>query len=110
MHPIFPQSNYQTAALIRKLKVSDLRSSIKESEVISFVKNDTVNQFQIIQTERETYNIVIIVSSKTEELNLITTRGRKREWVSLDRLSRHIREVYKWGDNPIGLYLLSYKQ
>lgn len=110
MSPIFPPNKQATALLVRKLKVSDLRNSVKESEIVSFVENKSVNSFQIVQTESETFHIVITIIEKSGEFNLITTRGRKREWVSLDRLSRHIREVYRWGSNPIGLLLLSNKQ
>jgi len=81
-------------------------NTVSESELIDYVKNSAVKRLNIVQSGVNKYQIVVVLTWKEGELNLVTTRGKPREWASLDRLSRHIREKYDGVLPPIGLTLL----
>lgn len=78
---------------------------INEAELTDFVKNKAVKKLSIIQGESGKYQIVITLTWKEGDWNLVTTRGKPREWASLDRLARHISEKYDATLPPIQLTL-----
>ena len=65
--------------------------TINEAEFNDFLENRAVSKIQIIQNNESTYNIVTRLSWKKGDFSLVTTRGHKRAWVSLDRLVRHLK-------------------
>lgn len=69
-------------------------NTISEAELTDFVKNNVVERINIVQSEAGKYQIVIALTWKEGEWNLLTTRRKPREWASLDRLARHIKERY----------------
>ncbi|MEY3200729.1 MAG: hypothetical protein RIR70_279 [Pseudomonadota bacterium] len=83
----------------------ELLSSISESELTDFVANGAVKHLHLIQTEAGKYQIVINLTWKKGDWHLMTSRGKAREWASLDRLVRHIREKYDGAIPPISLSL-----
>lgn len=85
-------------------------NAINEAELIDFVKNKVVKRLHIVQNEAERYEIIVNLTWKKGDLNLVTTRGKNREWVSLDRLARHIKEKYEGALPPIGLSLYKKSQ
>lgn len=80
-------------------------NSISEAELTDFAKNKAVKRLSIIQSEAETYHIVINLTWKEGDWTLVTSRGKPRDWSSLDRLARHIREKYDGVLPPISLFL-----
>ena len=80
-------------------------STIIESELADFVLNGAVKHLHLIQTEAGKYQIVINLTWKKGDWHLVTSRGKPREWASLDRLVRHIREKYDGAIPPISLTL-----
>lgn len=80
-------------------------NTISESELADFIKNKAVKKLHIAQNEDRKYEIVITLTWKEGDWNLITTRGKPREWASLDRLARHIQEKYQGTLPPINLTL-----
>lgn len=69
-------------------------STINDSELADFAKNNAVKRMIIAQNCSGRYQIVVNLTWKEGDLNLVTTRKTVREWVSLDRLARHIRNAY----------------
>jgi len=65
--------------------------TISEAEFNDFLENRAVSKIQIIQNDEGTYNIAVRLSWKKGDFYLVTTRGHKRAWVSLDRLIRHFK-------------------
>lgn len=80
-------------------------NTISESELADFVKNKAVKKLHIIQNDAEKYEIFATLTWKEGDWHLVTTRGKPREWASLDRLSHHIREKYGGTLPPISLTL-----
>lgn len=68
--------------------------TLSESELCDFVRNHAVERLTIVQTQSGRYRIVVALTWKEGELNLVTARKTRREWASLDRLARHITENY----------------
>ncbi len=79
-------------------------NTITETDLISAIKYNAVEILKIVQTEGERYRISVKLRNDKEEKSLLTTRKDPREWVSLDRLQKHIRKTY--GAVPISLTLL----
>lgn len=69
-------------------------NTLSEAELTDFVKNKAVRRLNIVQNEAGKYRIVVNLTWKEGDWNLVTTRKTIREWASLDRLTRHIRENY----------------
>lgn len=69
-------------------------NTVSEAELTDFVKNRAVKRLNIIQNESGRYKIVVNLTWKEGDWNLVTTRKTIREWASLDRLARHIQENY----------------
>ena len=80
-------------------------NAIREAELTDFVKNTAVKRLNIVQSGVSKYQIVITLTWKEGDWYLVTTRGKPREWASLDRLARHIREKYVGLLPPISLTL-----
>ncbi|MCW8167077.1 hypothetical protein D8B22_19530 [Verminephrobacter aporrectodeae subsp. tuberculatae] len=69
-------------------------NTLNEAELTDFTKNNAVKRLCIVQSESGKYQIIVNLTWKEGEFNLITTRKTIRKWSSLDRLARHIRENY----------------
>lgn len=69
-------------------------NTLSEAELTDFVKNKAVRRLSIVQNEAGKYQIIVNLTWKEGDWNLVTTRKTIREWASLDRLARHIRENY----------------
>jgi len=65
--------------------------TINEAELADFVRNKAVKRLNIIQNRNGNFQLSITVTWKEGEWNLVTVRGKIREWVSLDRLVRHLK-------------------
>jgi len=70
-------------------------NAINEAELVDFVKNQAVKRLRIIQSDSGKYQTVVNLTWKDGDWQLVTTRAKPREWVSLDRLARHICEKYQ---------------
>lgn len=68
--------------------------TISESDLIDCVRNNAVKKLKIIQDPNSKYRIVVNLTWKEGDFDLITTRRKPREWASLDRLVRHIQDNY----------------
>lgn len=69
-------------------------NTISDAELADFLKNKAVRRLNVIQNDVGKYLIVVTLTWKKGDWKLITTRGKPREWASLDRLTGHIREQY----------------
>ena len=59
----------------------------KEREFADFLKNGVVNQMVVSRNERGKYEVDFSVSWRPEVYELVQlVGGRRRQWVSLDRL------------------------
>jgi len=80
-------------------------NSISESELTDFVKNDAVKKISIVQNKNNNYQLEITLTWKKGTWHLVTTRGKVREWICLNRLTRHIKTKYDGALPPINLKL-----
>jgi len=80
-------------------------NDVYEAELTDFIKNKAVKQINIIQNKTNKYQISITLTWKKGEWRLVTSRGKIREWVSLDRLTLHMRTRYNGVLPPITLTL-----
>lgn len=80
-------------------------NSISERELTDFIKNNAVKKLNIVQNKIDKFQINITLTWKLGTWHLVTTRGKVRQWASLDRLSSHIREEYGNELPPISLTL-----
>ena len=71
--------------------------TLLDAELIDLVKNKAVKKLIISQNEAGGYFVAATLTWKEGIWNLTTTRGMQRNWASLDRLVRHMHEVY--GEN-----------
>lgn len=62
-----------------------------DAELLSFLKNDLVEKLQIRENEKSRYEVHAILKWNTGILPVMTTRGKTREWASLDRLVKHFK-------------------
>jgi hypothetical protein len=85
-------------------------NTIVEAELADFIRNKAVKKLNIIQVDESKYQIVANLTWKEGDWYLVTTRKKTREWASLDRLARHIREKYNGAVPPISLLLKPLKK
>ena len=78
--------------------------TITEDELAVNVQNKVVRHFMIKQTKNLTYNVIVELTWRKEQLKLINSRKEVKEWVSLDRLIAHIQRKYGIPP-PITLFL-----
>ncbi len=69
-------------------------STLSESELVSLAKRKVISTMLIRQNQKWHYEIYVSLYYRKGELALSTYRKTKREWVSLDRLAKHIQEHY----------------
>ncbi|CAM5531922.1 hypothetical protein ACFQ4M_19520 [Thauera mechernichensis] len=69
-------------------------NTLSEAELQDFMLNKAVKRLNIVQNDSGKYQIIVNLTWKEGDWNLLTTRKTIREWASLDRLARHIRENY----------------
>jgi len=84
--------------------------NIEEADLTDFIKNNAVKELNIIFTDTAKYRITVSLNWKEGLWNLVTARGKTREWASLDRLCKHIREKYDGSLPPITLKLTEHQQ
>lgn len=69
-------------------------NTILESELEDAGRNKAIKKLHIVQQQNGTFGIVVNLTWKEGEFNLVTQRKKIREWSSLDRLSLHIQQNY----------------
>ena len=69
-------------------------NALSEAELADCVKNQAVQRLNIIESETGKWRVTVNLTWKEGSWNLLTARKTVREWASLDRLIRHIRENY----------------
>ena len=67
-------------------------NGISESELALVVKSRAIKRMHILQTEIGRFRIHVTLNNQDGDLELLTFRKKPREWASLDRLIKHIRE------------------
>ncbi len=68
--------------------------TIFENELVDNFNNAAVLLMRIVQAEKG-FRTYVRLNWKDGEILLVTQRGDPREWVSMDRLIRHINNAYK---------------
>lgn len=71
-------------------KATELRT-ITEREILLFSKSKVLRQMEIGQTESGAFQLFVSLRLDPGRFILVGTRNRPREWMSLDRLLKHIR-------------------
>ncbi|TKB23469.1 hypothetical protein FCL47_22180 [Desulfopila sp. IMCC35006] len=67
-------------------------NTVKEKELFEYLQNRVVTAIKIIRNKKGSYNILLNLTWKGKEgdVRLVTSRGKWRSWVSLDRLIRYL--------------------
>ena len=81
------------------------KNTISEAELADFVRNNAVRKLRIGQTPDGAYEIFATLTWKEGDWQVVTARRKPKNWASLDRLARHIREKYDGTLLPISLEL-----
>ena len=81
--------------------------SISEAELADFVRNKAVKRMYIVQGANARYQIIVTLTWKPGDWNLVNAKKKPRQWASLDRLTRHIINEYSNELPPINLVLYS---
>ncbi len=81
--------------------------AISEAELVDFARNKVVKQMYIVQGENARYTIIVTLTWKPGDWNVVNAKKKPREWASLDRLTRHIINEYGNELPPINLVLFS---
>lgn len=68
--------------------------SISESQLVFVVRSDALRQLRITQNELGNFLVAVQLNNQDGWHELVTFRKKPREWASLDRLAKHIREKY----------------
>lgn len=66
--------------------------TITEAELAAAVTNRSVKKINIATNFRGHFELTVTLIKKEGEHQLITTRNTVKEWVSLDRLYKHLRD------------------
>ena len=66
--------------------------TITEAELAAAVFNRAVKKISIATNFRGHFELTVTLIKKEGEHQLITTRNTVKEWVSLDRLYKHLRD------------------
>lgn len=69
-------------------------NTITERALVDSMRNNGVRRLRIVQSEAGKYRLIINLTWKAGDWNLVTTRKSIREWASLDRLVHHIQSDY----------------
>lgn len=84
----------------------DNLKTIREADLNDFLINNAVKRLNIVENRQGKYHINVSLNWKGGDFYLVTTRGGLRNWVSLDRLIRHINRKPVECLPPIHLVLL----
>lgn len=82
-----------------------MHNYITEAELLLAIQYRGVKRLRIEETEGGSYITHVLLVKEDEEKTLITQRKYPREWASLDRLVKHIRNNY----GNIGVITLTLK-
>lgn len=72
--------------------------NVTENLMAEYLKSKAIKEISVIENENGKYLIGITVTWKKGEMRLVTARKKPKEWVSLDRLARHLKKLD--GDLP----------
>ena len=81
--------------------------AISEAELADFVRNKAVKRMYIVQGANARFQIIVTLTWKPGDWNLVNAKKKPRQWASLDRLTRHIINEYGNELPPINLVLYS---
>ncbi|WP_138120199.1 hypothetical protein [Bathymodiolus heckerae thiotrophic gill symbiont] len=76
-----------------------MKQPLSEKELIYFSKRKLLERITIQQLTNGHYEIFFTLKNTDTKYFLKTQRGESRTWVSLDRLTNHIRSFYEPIDN-----------
>lgn len=82
-------------------------NAISEADLTDFIRNKAVKRMHIIQGANGRYRIIVTLTWKPGDWNLVNAKKNPRQWASLDRLTRHILNEYGGDLPPINLILYS---
>lgn len=73
-----------------------MNNTITESQLVDYAKNGAVRFLTIVPvSDRKAFNLLVQLTWKEGDLLLLTQQKKPREWVSLDRLYKHIENHYQ---------------
>ena len=75
-------------------QMKEVINVLTEAEMTDFSSNGLVESICVQETDSGKFTLVVKLTWKEGDWFLVTRRKAVREWTSLDRLVRHIREHY----------------
>lgn len=69
-------------------------ATITEDELKKAAVENAVKVLRVVRVSPAVYRLLIVLTWKTGEHLLITARKKPREWVSFDRMMKHIEGTY----------------
>ncbi len=68
-----------------------LQRGLQNAELLHYLISNQVEILQIRENDKSKYELHAILKWKSGVFPVITTRGKAREWSSLDRMVKHLR-------------------
>ena len=69
-------------------------ATITEDELKKAAVENAVRALRVVRVSSSVYRLLIVLTWKTGEHLLITARKKPRDWVSFDRMMKHIEATY----------------
>lgn len=70
----------------------EVKRGILDADLLRHLEKNHVDTLQIRENEREKYEIYAVLKWDSQPLPVMSTRGKPREWVSLDRMVKHLKQ------------------
>lgn len=67
-------------------------AGILDADLLNYLKTNQVDTLQIKENESERYEIHVILKRSNKPHPILSTRGKPREWASLDRMVKHLKQ------------------
>ncbi len=75
--------------------------TMQEHELVKNLESGAISIMRITEDEQGKYQIFVKLTWKQEEVQLVTQRGKPKQWASLDRLAAHIKKHYYGNIIPV---------
>jgi len=67
-------------------------NTVNDKELAEYLQNQVITTIKVVRNKKNSYNVLLNLEWKGKEgdVKLVTSRGKWRSWVSLDRFIRHL--------------------
>ncbi|MBS1943321.1 MAG: hypothetical protein JST38_20860 [Bacteroidetes bacterium] len=69
--------------------------TITDTQLLSFIRADRVKKIILTENENGRYEVSVSLTWDLHEYAVVTVRGKRREWASLDRMQNHLKKSIK---------------